>query len=405
MTEEELAERRLALEERKIEVEAEVARARMTLDERQVGRYSTGAVTIIGAVIAVGSAVATTTIGGLFGLQNNASNNAAQQQLAREEVQGQLDIKRTEVEGQIRVQELVAEADRDRLEIEQKFEIIIQATKGLKSDVASENLKFFVEAGILEDPGGKIQALAEEGRAPDLPAVTGQQRATNPLLERLARIEDPQTVTRAGTRTDRFSISDGVVQAVAGPPIQHVETPNHGDVIRPQYIIFHFTGSVGPGVIGWLTADQAKASAHLVIRQDGTLVQLLPLDHRAWHVGNSRWGNLRGLNNHSIGIEFENHGRLQRTGDRWKTWRNQPVPDGDVVIAEDGSGWHAFTDAQIDTATALAQAISQDQPGIIDVLGHSDVSPGRKQDPGPAFPIADIREAIFDRRDPLPPPG
>ena len=75
-----------------IEVEAEVARARMTLEERQVGRYSTGAVTIIGAVIAVGSAVATTTIGGLFGLQNNASNNAAQQQLAREEVQGQLYI-------------------------------------------------------------------------------------------------------------------------------------------------------------------------------------------------------------------------------------------------------------------------------------------------------------------------
>ena len=405
MTEEELAERRLALEERKTELEAEVAQARMALDQRQIGRFSSGAVTLIGAAIAVVSAVATTTIGGLFGAQNNASNNAAQQQLAREEVEGQLNIKRTEVEGQIRVQELVASAERDRLEIEQKFEIITQATKGLPPDVASENLKFFVEAGILEDPEGKIRALVEQGRAPDLPAVLGQQRGDNPLLERVAQLNKTPPSSKAPSVNGRFSISEGILRSDGSATIDYVETPNHGDEITPQYVVFHYTGGVGPGVLRMLTENVVKASAHLLLQRDGTIVQLLPLDRKAWHVGRSNWGSLSSLNKDTIGIEMENLGLLQRNETGWVTWNGDVVPGDQVFVDTDGSGWHAFTDEQVAVAQDILATIAAADPKIIDVLGHADLSPGRKADPGPAFPIETLRAAVFDRRDPLPPLG
>jgi hypothetical protein len=164
-----LDERRLKLQEKREAIEAEIARARLELDRSQAGRFSTGAVTLIGALIAVVSAVTTTTISGYFDLETGAQDTAAQIELNSQEVLGQLDIKRTEVDGQIRVQELIAEAERDRLDIQQKFEIIVQATKGLPTSTASENLRFFVEAGILDDPAGRIRSLAEAGRAPDLP--------------------------------------------------------------------------------------------------------------------------------------------------------------------------------------------------------------------------------------------
>ena len=349
--------------------------------------------------------MATTTIGGLFGVQNNNSNNEAQQRLAREEVQGQLDIKRTEVEGQIRVQELVAEAERDRLEIEQKFQIVVQATKGLPPDVASENLRFFVEAGILDDPSGQIRALAEEGRAPDLPANVGQQRTSNPLLERVAQMEQAAQTARAPSSATGYTIENGILQRAGGAPVQYVEAAAHGDEITPRYVIFHFTNGVGPGLVGWLTSDSARASTHVLVRRDGSVVQLLPFDHKAWHVGASRWGSLVGLNKDSIAIEMENLGQLQPEGDAWRTWNGKPVPSEEVYRAADGTGWHAFTDAQLATAKAVLETIKQADPNIIDILGHADVSPGRKVDPGPAFPMEDFREAVFDRRAPLPPPG
>lgn len=406
MSEQQFAERRISLEERKSALEGELARARLAFEQRQAGRFSGSAVTLIGTAIAVVSSVATTTIGGWFDMKGGQSNNEAQFALKEKEVLSQLEIKRTEVEGQIRVQDLVAKAERARLEIEQRFEIVVQATKGLPPDIASENLSFFVEAGILEDPEGRIRRLAAAGRAPDLPNLVAQSKPLNPLLERLAAIQTTQK--QITDSPDRFIIEEGVVRARNTIPVTHLETAAHGGVLtRPRYVILHFTAAVGPAVVSRLTSEQTTGSSHLLVQRDGSVIQLLPLDYMANHVGRSAWGSLSSLNNASIGIDFENWGQLERSGEGWKTFNGEPLSEEHVFLDGEESGWHAYTDAQIETAIELMKTITAYDLEIIDILGHSDVSSpaGQKIDPGPALPIADLREAVFGRRDPLPPPN
>lgn len=404
MTEPNLTERRLALEERKTALDEELARERLEIDRRQAGRFSGGTVTLIGAGIAVISAVATTTIGGVFSFQSGLENNAAQLELQTQQVTGDLEIKRTEVEGLIRVQELQAKAEQARLEIEQKFEIIVQATKGLPPETASANLQFFVEAGILEDPDGRIARLANEGRAPDLPTPAQLGSVSNPLLERVAMVEDNGTQTPTAS-TSTFSIADGVLLSNGKVEVDYRETSAHGAEIDPRYVILHFTASVGPGITNWLTSNDARASAHVLVQRDGSVIQLLPFDHKAWHAGQSVWGSLRGLNNHSVGIELENWGKLTQSHDGWTSYAGAEIAPKDIFIDEDGNGWHAYTEAQLITLTALVKTLTASDPQIVDVLGHNDVSPRRKIDPGPALPMGDLREAAFGRREALPPPG
>lgn len=378
---------RLEFEREKHRDEVSVLRDRLALDSRQAGRYSTGAVTLIGAAIAVASAVLTTTIGGYFGLQSGAENNRTQ-----------LDIKLREVEGQIAVQTLIAEAERDRLEIEQKFEIIVQATKGLPPETAAENLLFFVKAGILDDPGNLIRGLAEQGEVPSLPAAGDTAR--NPLLERLAAAEAAPPTRAPVPRY--FRITDGVVQGTDLYPVSHVESPNLGArTIEPRYIILHFTAGSGDGAIRALTQPGTRASTHLIVRRDGSVVQMIPLDLQAWHAGNSAWGNLRGLNSYSIGISFENWGALTPEG---KHVFGGEVDAAERVRSADGRLWHEYTEVQIAVARELSRAVALAFPGVVDILPHSDISPGRKEDPGPVFPVAELRQAVFGRAEALPPP-
>ena len=99
------------------------------------------------------SSILTASIGGIFGNLTTDSEGDTLVEVKRTDVEGELKVKTTEVEGALKVQRLSAEAERDRLEIQQKFEIVVQATKGLPPDVAANNLLFFVKAGILPDEG------------------------------------------------------------------------------------------------------------------------------------------------------------------------------------------------------------------------------------------------------------
>lgn len=405
-----LDERRLQLEQDRAQREHDLAMERLALERRQAGRFSGGTVTIIGALIAVASAVATSVIGGVFGLQTTSENNDAQFALQQEDVRGQLRIKELEVEGQIKVQTLAAQAERDRLQIQQKFEIIVQATKGLPPETASENLQFFVEAGILDDPGGKILGLAREGKAPDLPAPqpASSQQAENPLIERLAALDKSGGPAAGGPA---FRIENGIVLAEGSAEVTHLEAQSFSStVIDPSYVVMHYTGGVGESLVRYFTSKGRRASAHLLVRRDGSVVQLLPLDLRSWHAGSSKWGSLTGLNSHAVSVELENWGLLQRTGDSWTHISGTRLSADEIVEAThksggDSVGWHRFTEAQIATATALVKSLVRNDPDLLDVIGHDDISPGRKLDPGPAFPMEDLREAVFGRREALPPPS
>ncbi len=117
-----------------------------------------------------------------------------------------------------------------------------------------------------------------------------------------------------------------------------------------------------------LTDPAAKVSAHYTIDEDGTVYAHVPESARAWHAGASSWKGAGDLNSRSIGIELVNPGH------QW--------------------GYRPFPEAQIGALVALAREIVA-RHGIPRerVLGHSDIAPTRKQDPGELFPWARLAEA------------
>lgn len=140
-----------------------------------------------------------------------------------------------------------------------------------------------------------------------------------------------------------------------GKPVDYYPSPNVGRPITPRIVVIHYTGDNGfKGAISWLTASVSGVSAHLVIAKNGEVVQLVPFNVAAWHAGASEYNGEQGVNSFSIGIE--NVG----VGDEW--------PDAQVEVIRD-------------VLSALSHAYD-----IEDIVGHEDVAPGRKVDPGPNFP-------------------
>lgn len=180
------------------------------------------------------------------------------------------------------------------------------------------------------------------------------------------------------------------------------ETPNQSGEIKPEYLVMHFTkGSSAESSVDWLLNPAAKASAHVVIGKNGDITQLVKFNRKAWHAGRSSWEGKDGLNNCSIGIELDNYGDMLGQQGNWHTGWGKPVPDQEVVQLPhkfDGKlrGWNVYPEQQLRIALLVAQTLVETYQ-LKDVIGHDDISPGRKLDPGPAFPMASFRSAIFGR--------
>jgi len=176
--------------------------------------------------------------------------------------------------------------------------------------------------------------------------------------------------------------------------------------VDPRYLVIHYTaGRSARESIGFLATRAAEASAHVVIARDGTITQMVPFDRVAWHAGKSLWEGIRGLNSHSLGIELDNAGMLKRgPNGKWFSWFGDRYPEEEVAEAvhrnEKGvvRGWHVYTPKQLAAALELATLLVRSY-GIRDVIGHDDISPGRKQDPGPLFPMDRFRGKVLGRRD------
>jgi N-acetylmuramoyl-L-alanine amidase len=140
-------------------------------------------------------------------------------------------------------------------------------------------------------------------------------------------------------------------------------SPNFDERAQPiSMIVLHYTGMTScEGALDRLTSPQAKVSAHYCIDEDGTLYRLVDEAKRAWHAGKSRWRNLSDVNSASIGIEIVNPGHE--------------------------FGYRAFPEAQIRTLLPLVAEIKDRYAiGRGNIVGHSDVAPARKEDPGELFP-------------------
>jgi N-acetylmuramoyl-L-alanine amidase len=193
-----------------------------------------------------------------------------------------------------------------------------------------------------------------------------------------------------------------------GKPVSFVATPNRGSTFpagSPKYLVMHYTAATtAKSSITWFANKVAKASAHLLIGRDGAITQFAPFDTVTWHAGESQWAGLNGLNRFSIGIELVNGGRLQKTAGNYVCAVDKKVvPDNEVMLARHKNEstevfWHTYTDVQLEVSLEVS-ALLVKQYALIDVLGHEDISPFRKSDPGPAFPMGSFRSKVMGRKD------
>jgi N-acetylmuramoyl-L-alanine amidase len=189
-----------------------------------------------------------------------------------------------------------------------------------------------------------------------------------------------------------------------GDHIDRKETPNKGGNIKPHYLVYHFTaGRDAKSTVSWLCNRDAKASAHLVVARDGEITQLAPFNIKTWHAGRSHWDGLAGLNSYSIGIEMDNAGRLTQVGSKYRAWFQKEYPEEEVLQArhrfeQEAAFWHTYTEVQIERAVELAGLLVK-KYRLKDILGHEDIAPTRKKDPGPAFPLINIRSRILGRKE------
>ncbi len=194
---------------------------------------------------------------------------------------------------------------------------------------------------------------------------------------------------------------------LSGNDVEYLETkgkdsgPFQEDL--PDTLVIHYTAGANlDSSVNTLRDPKVTASAHLVVGRDGQIKQLIPFNKVAWHAGRSEWGTRIGLNKFSIGIEIDNAGRLNKVGNLYQTWWGGKIPEDEVFIGvhrneSEPSHWHVFTEKQIEAVFKLC-SILKEKYAIKEILGHEEIAPHRKQDPGPAFPLDKLRQRLFEDR-------
>lgn len=183
---------------------------------------------------------------------------------------------------------------------------------------------------------------------------------------------------------------------------------NRGGKATPcTLIVVHYTaGGDFDATADYLAKkNPASASAHFVVargpddgqKHPGVVVQLVDLDDVAFHAGESSWDGQRGVNAFSVGIEICNWGPLNQDGNIFTTWSGAVYT---AHLAEPvfcvGRWWEPFTDFQYEVVAGICAKIIAQFPEITPerIIGHCDVAPGRKLDPGPAWDWDRFRELL-----------
>ena len=154
------------------------------------------------------------------------------------------------------------------------------------------------------------------------------------------------------------------------PKISLNYSPNFNVIKRSKknikFIIIHYTGMHNElSALKKLCNVKSKVSAHYFIKKDGSILNLIPPLYVAWHAGKSSWKGIKSLNRYSIGIEIQNSGHDHK--------------------------YEKFSKKQISsTKKLLKYLINKYKVDLKNVLGHSDIAPDRKKDPGEKFPWKEL---------------
>lgn len=242
-------------------------------------------------------------------------------------------------------------------------------------------------------------AAAALARAPTLSSALAR------LAEARVEPEAPAGVT--------LPPDDGwLLDAIVAESMNRYDANHRPNKVRPvEFVVLHYTASPYNATLPhgadlarmrrWAARTRNPSSTHFIILRDGRLVQMVPLNARAWHV-TSRWpwpGDSKGsINDRSIGVDFENVGWLKlRDGVAVNAYDGRH--HGPIDTDERGKPWEPYTDAQLDTARTLMRRLGQMFPQLRDgnplrLIGHSEAQPTRR-DPGPLCPMDDMRAALL----------
>ena len=195
---------------------------------------------------------------------------------------------------------------------------------------------------------------------------------------------------------------------VGGVPVEWRPTKHVGGLMEPQLILTHETWGhfKNDSAIEWLRSNPKKVSAHAVIRRDGSIVQLADLNRTTNHAGDSEWQGRRNLNGFAIGYELEGPGWLFKRGkDKAVSTFALVLPLEDCVEIDSSAHggarwWLPYTDLQMETYRELCEATVGAYQRVASIAGHYEVSPGRKFDPSPLFPMDSFRMLCWDREAP-----
>ena len=143
---------------------------------------------------------------------------------------------------------------------------------------------------------------------------------------------------------------------------QEIPSPNWDERTLPiSMVVLHYTGMLSAdAALERLIDPEAKVSAHYMIGEEGTVTALVPEAKRAWHAGRSYWRGITDVNSASIGIELVNPGH---------EWGYTPFPEPQMAAL----------------IRLLADIIWRREIELSNVVGHSDIAPARKMDPGELF--------------------
>ena len=155
-------------------------------------------------------------------------------------------------------------------------------------------------------------------------------------------------------------------------------SPNFDErTLQISLLILHYTGmESAEAALAHMRNPEAKVSAHYMIDERGEIYQLIDEDKRAWHAGLSEWQGETDINSASIGIEIVNGGH---------NFPNKHPNKKSSDFANKAISLPQYPDAQINAVIALSKAIIH-RHGPLMILGHSDIAPARKIDPGEHFP-------------------
>ncbi len=190
--------------------------------------------------------------------------------------------------------------------------------------------------------------------------------------------------------------------------VKIVPTPNKGGGLNPSLLIVHDTAGALDyrGSVSWLCNPQAKASAHFVVGRAGEIVQLASCLVKTWHAGKSSYKGKPNVNDFSIGIEIANPGKLTVSPGakvaRASFGATYDIKTYGIEFKETpshGPGWWMpYTQAQLDAVLSLSMAI-RDRYEITSCAAHFEISPGRKIDVGPQFPLPWLKAKLEGRQD------